>query len=130
MTFHADPQTPPCLLHERLPLPVRALCLPPKCIVTGMHARHLVTHSAVSAYFSFKSSFFSHTRSKTIPSLSPFFFLPFTRNDPLALSKCKSLSSICYKVMSPLFRHGRIQIRTIQASLPKPTGRPTGFFLG
>ncbi|KAK4022461.1 hypothetical protein OUZ56_007923 [Daphnia magna] len=126
MTFHADPQTPLVCCMSVFLCP-SAVCLPPKCIVTGMHARHLATHSAMSTYFSFESFFLSHTRSKTIPSLSPF-FLPFTRNDPLALSKCKSLSSIYYKVMSPLFRHGRIQIRTIQASLPSRLASQRAFW--
>ena len=45
-------------------------------------------------------------------------------------SQCKSLSSICYKVMSPLFRHGPMQTPPFKLHYPV-TGRPKAeSFLG
>jgi hypothetical protein len=111
--------------------------LQPKCIVCkNLVAGHLVMYNSAFAIhvrivFFFRELFLSQSL-KDISSLcdvSPLSYL--SRGTTFSLfSQCKSLSSICYKVMSPLFRHGPMQTPPFKLHYPA-TGRPKAeSFLG
>lgn len=142
MTFHADPRKnkksslvacmrwaaaqPKIVLCERERERLRH---PPSC-----HTNLSETHCAaiMSAYFFSRALLFilfslTLSLSKTFRGcvMSPlFFFLPtFHAERPsLSLSFLSMLSSICYKVMSPLFRHGPMQTPPLKLHY-RPAGR-------